>query len=61
VGLKDTVMAQLRTMNEDTLRAMKKSELEAMCDAIGLSPRGTRADLVLRLLRAKDQASKARK
>ena len=56
IGDKQSIDGLLPAMNEDFLRSKKKSELEAMCEALGLSPRGTRADLILRILKAKKQA-----
>ena len=58
VGEKQSMESLLPTVNEDFLRNKKKSELEAMCEALGLSPRGTRADLILRILKAKEQTPK---
>lgn len=55
VGERAATETVLKTATEDSLRAMRKSELESMCGSLGLEKRGTRADLVLRLLKAKDQ------
>jgi hypothetical protein len=48
----------LGKVNEDFLREKRKSELEAMCESLDLSSRGTRADLVMRILSAKEQSAK---
>ncbi len=39
------------------LRGKRKSELEAMCEALGTSPKGTRTELMNRLLRMRKQLS----
>ena len=51
-GSADEVLGKV---NEDFLREKRKSELEAICESLGLSSRGTRADLVMRILNAKEQ------
>ncbi|MEM4275930.1 MAG: tetratricopeptide repeat protein [Thermoplasmata archaeon] len=55
VGGRSAVAEQLPKMAEETLRGMRKPELEAMCESLGLDPRGTRAELVERLLKAKQK------
>ncbi|MBU0684508.1 MAG: SAP domain-containing protein [Candidatus Thermoplasmatota archaeon] len=40
------------------MREMRKQELEAICESLGLSPRGTRADLILRILKVKGKKPK---
>jgi hypothetical protein len=58
VGDKDAASSILAQVTEEYLREKKKSELEAMCESLGLSPRGTRADLIVRILKAKVQMDK---
>jgi tetratricopeptide (TPR) repeat protein len=58
VGDKDAASSILAQVTEAYLREKKKSELEAMCESLGLSPRGTRADLIVRILKAKAQMDK---
>ena len=43
-----------------TLNSKGKFELEAMCEALGLDPKGTRADLIVRILKAKEKRKKKR-
>jgi tetratricopeptide (TPR) repeat protein len=38
------------------LREMRKIELEALCDSLGLNSRGTKNELTSRILRAKEKA-----
>ncbi len=38
------------------LREMRKIELEALCDSLGLNSRGTKNELISRILRAKEKA-----
>lgn len=58
VGDKNEADAVLAGATEDSLRAKRKTELESMCESLGLDSHGTRADLVLRLLRVKEQRAK---
>lgn len=58
LGDKGSADDLLGKVNEDFLREKRKSELEAMCESLGLSSRGTRADLVMRILNAKEQNAK---
>ncbi len=58
VGGKDSAEQALETYTEDTLREKRKTELEAICESLGLDPEGTRADLVLRILKAKGKRSR---
>lgn len=58
VGGQLSAEAILAQASEDYLRQKRKAELEAMCEALGLSPRGTRADLIVRILKAKNQRSR---
>ncbi len=55
VGGRISPESLLSQVNEDYLRQKRKTELEAMCESLGLSPRGTRADLIVRILKAKEQ------
>ncbi|OGS42659.1 MAG: hypothetical protein A3K67_05490 [Euryarchaeota archaeon RBG_16_62_10] len=58
VGERQKTEAMLPGVTEDFLREMRKAELEAMCESLGLSAKGTRADLILRILKAKEQLRK---
>jgi superkiller protein 3 len=58
IGDKDKAETSLEAVSESSLREMRKQELEAMCESIGLSPRGTRADLILRILKVKGKKPK---
>jgi hypothetical protein len=58
IGDKEKAETSLEAASESSLREMRKQELEAICESIGLSPRGTRADLVLRILKVKGKKSK---
>ena len=40
------------------LRKARKSELEAVCEALGVSPRGTKTELINRILRTRKQLTK---
>ncbi len=58
VGEKETTEAMLPQMTEDFLREKRKAELEAICESLGLSSHGTRADLILRIMKVKEQRTK---
>ncbi len=58
LGDRDSAGDVLAKIDEEFLREKRKSELEAICESLGLSPRGTRADLVRRLLSAKEQGKR---
>jgi hypothetical protein len=55
VGDKEAAEKLLPTYTEPILRDKRKAELEAICESLGLDPKGTRADLVVRILKAKSQ------
>lgn len=58
VGEKQSAEKALATFSEDGLREKRKAELEAICESLGLNPKGTRADLIVRILKVKDQQSR---
>jgi tetratricopeptide (TPR) repeat protein len=58
LGDKGSADSVLAGMTEAVLREKKKGELEAMCESLGLSSKGTRNDLVVRLLRAREHLPK---
>jgi len=60
VGDKEAVEALLPTITESYLREKGKFELEAMCEALGLDSKGTRADLIVRIMKAKARQKKKR-
>ena len=60
VGDKEAIEALLPTMTEAYLREKGKFELEAMCEALGLDSKGTRADLIVRIMKAKSRLKKKR-
>jgi tetratricopeptide (TPR) repeat protein len=53
VGEKEGAEKELLTYTEDILREKRKSELEAICESLELDDSGTRADLIVRILKAK--------
>jgi tetratricopeptide (TPR) repeat protein len=57
-GEKEEAKKLLPTLTEAILRNKRKTELEALCESLGLDPKGTRADLIVRILKAKNRASK---
>lgn len=58
LGDKKSADSVLAGMTEAVLRDKKKGELEALCESLGLSTKGTRNDLVVRLIRAREQLPK---
>ena len=58
VGEKKTTERALSEITESYLQERRKTELESMCQALGISARGTRAELIARILKAKGQAAK---
>ena len=60
IGEKESVEALLPTVTESFLRGKGKFELEAMCEALGLDSKGTRADLIVRIMKAKEKRKKKR-
>jgi tetratricopeptide (TPR) repeat protein len=59
IGDKDAPPS-LASVTEESLRGMRKQEIEAMCEALGLDDKGTKTELVNRILRAKDKAARKR-
>lgn len=55
VGDRESAEALLARIDEQFLRGKKKPELEAICESLSLSPKGTRADLIVRILDAKSR------
>jgi tetratricopeptide (TPR) repeat protein len=60
IGDKEAIETLLPTVTESFLREKGKFELEAMCEALGLDSKGTRADLIVRILKAKEKRKKKR-
>lgn len=58
IGNRENAETSLDAVSESSLREMRKQELEAICESLGLSPRGTRADLILRILKARGKKPK---
>ena len=58
LGDRGTADAILDKVDEGYLRGKRKSELEAICESLGLSSRGTRTDLVVRILEVKVQTKR---
>jgi len=61
VGEKESTEKTLAEMTESFLQERRKTELESICQALGISSRGTRAELIARILKAKSQAARKRK
>ena len=55
LGDKDTASRILDQISEPILQEKRRSELEAICESLGLGSRGTRSDLIVRILKAKQQ------
>ena len=55
VGGRDSVAETLATISKDSLKAMRKQEVEALCGSLGLGTDGTKADLIGRILNEKDR------
>lgn len=53
VGGKGGSSVRLSDLTLQNLRKMRKTELEALCDALDVSPRGTKTELINRVLRAR--------
>ena len=45
-------------VTEESLRGMRKQEIEAMCRSLGLDDKGTKAELVSRILKAKERMAR---
>ncbi|MBU1158100.1 MAG: tetratricopeptide repeat protein [Candidatus Thermoplasmatota archaeon] len=58
VGGNDASSLDMDELTPKNLRKKRKAELEAICDAFGVSARGTKSELVSRILRSKRQAPK---
>jgi tetratricopeptide (TPR) repeat protein len=59
IGAKEST-PPLGAVTEESLRGMRKQEIEATCRALGLDDKGTKTELVNRVLRAKERAAKKR-
>jgi tetratricopeptide (TPR) repeat protein len=53
VGDKEVAQEGLAKANEQTLKGMRKAELEALCESLAIDPNGTKSELIRRLLNAK--------
>jgi tetratricopeptide (TPR) repeat protein len=53
VGDKEAAQAELAKADEQTLKGMRKAELEALCESLTIDPNGTKNELIRRLLNAK--------
>ncbi len=58
VGGIDVSSLDMAELTQKNLRKKRKTELEAICDAFGISSRGTKSELISRIMRAKRQALK---
>ncbi|MEW5748241.1 MAG: tetratricopeptide repeat protein [Candidatus Thermoplasmatota archaeon] len=58
VGGKEPSSVKLSDLTLQNLRGKRKSELEAMCESVGASPRGSKTELINRLLRTRKQLEK---
>jgi len=55
VGGRDTSSLGLGDLTLPNLRKKRKTELEAICEALGVNPRGTKSELISRISRARKQ------
>jgi len=53
VGDKEAAQSELVKADAQTLKGMRKAELEALCESLSIDPNGTRSELIRRLLNAK--------
>jgi len=53
VGDKEAAQAELVKADAQTLKGMRKTELEALCESLSIDSNGTRSELIRRLLNAK--------
>jgi len=58
IGEKEGAAARLVSMDEQSIRGMRKAELMALADSLGTDSTGTKADLVDRVLKAREKSSK---
>ncbi len=58
VGNKEFAAATLAGLTKDSLKTMRKPEVEAICESLGLSKEGTKSDMIKRLLREKELRAK---
>ncbi len=58
VGGSGPSSVKLSDLTLQNLRGKRKSELEAICEALGASPRGTKTELINRVLRTRKQLTK---
>jgi tetratricopeptide (TPR) repeat protein len=58
VGDEPSAEQSLASVKSEELKAMRKVELEALCASVGLNPRGTKNELVSRLVRFKAKMAK---
>ncbi len=58
VGGKGTSSVKLSELTLQNLRKYRKAELEAICEALEVSPRGTKTELINRIVRVRKQMQK---
>jgi len=58
VGGKGPSSVKLSELTLQNLRRNRKAELEAICEALGISPRGTKTELINRIVRTRKQLLK---
>ena len=58
VGEAEEAKRLLPTLTETILRNKRKTEIEALCESLGLDSQGTRADLIVRILKEKDKQAR---
>jgi len=54
LGDRDSAATKLAALTKDSLKTMRKQEVEALCGSLGLSTDGTKSDLIKRLLNEKE-------
>jgi len=58
VGDKESTLAMLASVTEVVLRSKRRAELEALCSSLSLNTKGTKAELIASIMRAKEKLVK---
>ena len=54
VGDRASATANLATLTKESLKAMRREEVQAICGALGLGTEGTKSDQIKRILNEKE-------